>query len=489
MQVNPVSAKGYKLLHDGVVELARVEANGMRVDLQHLRTARKYCQEEIRRIRAELTSSDVWKKWKRVYGPNSNLTSDDQLAHIFFDVLGYQPSSYTARGKPSTTAESLSSIDHPFIAQYARLAKLDKAEGTYLKGIERETMGDRIHPVFNLHTAATYRSSSDTPNFQNFPVRDEWIAELIRRCFIPSPGCVITENDFKGVEVSVSACYHKDENFISYITTPGKDMHRDMAAQLYMMEPEQVSKKARYGAKNKFVFPQFYGDFYVSCAKALWEWAIKGELEGPNGESMLDWLKSNGISTLGTCDPSEKPIQGTFEYHVMQVENDFWNNRFGGYGQWRKEWYSAYQREGYFDLLSGFRISGDMRRNAVVNYPVQGSAFHCLLWSLCRVNKLLRKYKMKSMIVGQIHDSMVGDVRIDELKDYMEIVEQVTTVDVLKAFRWLIIPLEIEYEICPPGGNWFEKQEIHFEKGFFYNPDRTKRTTNAEKFLRTLKRK
>lgn len=489
MRANPIGKAGYKLLHDGVIELARVEANGMRVDLKHLRTTRKYCQEEIRRIRKELMSTDVWKKWRKVYGADASLGSDDQLGHVFYKVLGHEPVAYTPTGKPSTTAESLSQIDHPFIAQYARLAKLDKAEGTYLKGIERETMGDRIHPVFNLHTAVTYRSSSDTPNFQNFPTRDEWIAELIRRCFIPSPGCVITENDFKGVEVSVSACYHKDENFISYITTPGKDMHRDMAAQLYLMEPEQVSKKARYGAKNKFVFPQFYGDYYLSCAKSLWEWCIRGELEGPDGSSMLDWLKKNGITSLGACDQKEKPVQGTFEHHVMTVENDFWDNRFRGYGQWRKDWYRRYQKRGYFDLLSGFRISGDMRRNAVVNYPVQGAAFHCLLWSLCRVNKLLRKYRMKSKIVGQIHDSMVGDTRIDELKDYLEIVEQVTTVDVLKAFKWLIIPLEIEYEICPPEASWYEKQEVHFKKGFFYNPKRTKRTPNAEQFLRTLKRK
>ncbi len=69
-----------------------------------------------------------------------------------------------------------------------------------------------------------------------------------------------------------------------------------------------------------------------------------------------------------------------------------------------------------------------------MNYPVQGSAFHCLLWALIRVNRLLVKYGMKSMIVGQIHDSLIGDVKIEELKDYLEIVEQVTMVDLRKAF-------------------------------------------------------
>jgi len=91
------------------------------------------------------------------------------------------------------------------------------------------------------------------------------------------------------------------------------------------------------------------------------------------------------------------------------------------------------------------------------------------------------------MIVGQIHDSLIGDVKIEELKDYLEIVEQVTMVDLRKAYEWLIVPLEIEFEIAPIGGNWFQKKETRFKKGKFFHPEDPKKfTTDPVRFLQTI---
>lgn len=478
---------GYNLLHSGLLALAQVEANGIRIDVPRLEATKRKLSKRIRVLREDLEASDVWKLWRKKYGLKANLTSKDQLAHILFSELGFTSVAETETGKPSTDESHLQYIDHPFVQSLLRFTKYEKARGTFLKGIERETVDGRLHPIFNLHLARSYRSSSDSPNFQNFPVRDKEISELIRSLFIASDGGVLVENDFKGIEVSVSACYHKDPNFISYITTPGKDMHRDMAAQIYCLEPSEVNKEARYGAKNRFVFPQFYGDYYLSCAKTLWEWIEKAKLQGPGGIPLKQHLKSQGIKKLGACDPEQKPLSGTFEKHVQEVENDFWNNRFMGYGRWRKRWYQQYLDRGYFDLLTGFRISGSLRRNMVVNYPVQGAAFHCLLWSLIQIQDTLTKYRMKAKIVGQIHDSLLGDVPEGELQNYLEIVERVATKDIRKHFKWLIVPLEIEYEICPPGTSWFSKKEFGFKDGRFLHPgDRSKTTTNVEKFLKTL---
>lgn len=488
MKLDVVRQEGYQLLHHGLIELSRVEANGIRIDTRKLEATKEELGKKLRTLRLEMEDDEIWRVWRRRFGSKSNLTSRDQLGQILHVELDYEVSSETETGRPATDEEALQKIDHPFVAKLIRYLKYDKTLGTFLKGIEKEVVDDRLHPVFNLHVARTYRSSSDSPNFQNFPVRDKEISEIIRSLFIASPGHVLVENDFKGIEVSVSACYHKDKNFISYITTPGKDMHRDMAAQIYMLDPKEVCKETRYGAKNKFVFPQFYGDFYIACAKNLWEWIGKAKLKGPNGKSLYKHLSKKGIHELGRCDPDHDPKEGTFEKHLKEVEDDFWNRRFMAYGQWRRDWYKRYLNKGYFDLLTGFRVYGSFNRNSVVNYPVQGSAFHCLLWSLIRVNRMLATYNMKSMIVGQIHDSLIGDVKVEELKDYLEIVEQVTTVDLRKAYDWLIVPLEIEYEIAPVNGNWFQKREVKFKKGRFSHPDDPKKfTTNPTAFLETIR--
>lgn len=489
LKIHALRQEGYQLLQDGCVELARVEANGIRIDTSKLESTKVKLRELIRGLKADLEDTGEWRVWRKRFGSKASFTSHDQLGKILYGELGYPVTEFTDKGKPSTDAEAIQKIGTPFTDKLAKFQQYEKAIGTFLAGIEREVVNGRLHPVFNLHLARTYRSSSDTPNFQNFPVRDKEIAEIIRSLFIASFGHILSENDFKGIEVSVSACYHKDANFISYITTPGKDMHRDMAAQIYMLDPKDVSKDARYGAKNKFVFPEFYGDFYISCAKSLWEWIDKGKLTTPDGVPLKKHLKRMGITKLGACNPDEDPEPGTFEEHLQEVENDFWNNRFGEYGQWKRDWYKAYLNKGYFDLLTGFRVFGSFKRNSVVNYPVQGAAFHCLLWTLIQVNRHLRKYRMKSMIVGQIHDSLIGDIHERELRDYLEIVERVVTVELRKHYPWLIVPLEVEYELVPRGGNWFQKKETKFKQGKFFHPTKPgKFTTDADRFLQILGR-
>lgn len=489
MKVTAHRQKGFELLQQGIIEFAQIEKNGIRVDTKKLAHTKEDLGKKIRSLKEELESAKVWKLWRKRFGPKSNLSSRSQLGTILYDVMGFKIDKMTVGGEAAADEEALSNIDDPFVKQYVRFSKYEKALGTFLKGIEREVVNGRLHPSFNLHKPRSYRSSSDSPNFQNFPVRDKEVAQIIRSLFVASKGNNLVENDFKGIEVSVSACYHKDSNFISYITTPGKDMHRDMAAQIYMLKPEQVSKDTRYGAKNKFVFPQFYGDYYVACAKNLWEWIDKGKLN-VDGLHLRDHLAYNGIKELGDCNPDESPRAGTFEKHIQEVENDFWNNRFMEYGKWRRQFYKSYLNNGYFDILSGFRVHGFLNRNSVTNYPVQGAAFHCLLWSLIQMNKALRKYKMESMIVGQIHDSLIGDVKPNELGNYLEMIEEITTVKLRKHFDWLIVPLEIEYEIAPDNGSWFDKREVKFKQGVFSHPDHPeKKTRDAQKFLNALRKK
>lgn len=488
MRIDPHRKEGYELLHQGVIELSVVEENGIRIDVEKLNETKVWLKDQIRKLRQELETTEIWKVWKKRYGSKANVTSRDQLATVLFHLMGFQSADVTEKGRPSTDEEALRKIDHPSVPLLIRLTKYEKALGTFLKGIEKEVVDDRLHPVFNLHLARTYRSSSDSPNFQNFPVRDKEIAKIIRSLFIASEDSVLVENDFKGIEVALSASYHKDPVFISYITTPGKDMHRDMAAQIYCLKPEQVDKDTRYGAKNKFVFPQFYGDFYVSCARSLWEWIEQGKLKGPDGAPLKKHLARNGIFSLGKCDPEEDPEPGTFERHIKEIEDDFWNRRFRVYGQWRKDWYRSYLDQGYFDILTGFRVYGSFPRNAVVNYPVQGAAFHCLLWSLIQINRRLRIEKMESKVVGQIHDSLIGDVKVDELRDYLALVEEVTTKELPHQYPWLAVSPEIEYEICPIGASWFEKKEAEFKDGRFIHPqDPKKFTTDPHTYLSALK--
>ena len=424
------------------------------------------------RVKSELLKEDkVYKTWRKRFGNNLNLNSGDQLGMILFDVMGYDSPGRTAGGKHKTDEGTLESVDIGFVKKLLEIKKLKKAKNTYLKGIQREVCDGYIHPVFNLHITDTYRSSSDSPNFQNMPIRLPWMAELIRQCFIPrAPNRHIVESDYGGIEVHGASWYHKDPVMMDYLNDKSKDMHRDMAQQCFALPKKEMTakdkkdakriKEIRFCGKNMFVFPEFYGDWWFSCAPLLWNSIDQLNLCTRNGLSIKEHLKSKGITTLGSLNDYKNQPDNSFMRHIQGVEYDFWNKRFKVYKQWKEDWYGDYLKKGYFDTLTGFRIEGPLARNKVINYPVQGVAFHCLLWSLIRLQKLLKKYKMKSLIIGQIHDSIVADVVDKELKTYKEMIQQVMVEDIKKHWKWIITPIEIEIEMAPAQKSWFHKEKV-----------------------------
>lgn len=243
----------YKLMHDGALALVDVEANGICIDHVYLAKATKMIKRRIKLNDEKLRKSKVYSKWRRMYGAKTNLDSGKQLSHVL-DLPDSQ----------ETTLEALGS---KFTKAYLRNKKYKKLLSTQLLGIRREMyrVGNKwfISPFFNLHLVRTYRSSSDRINFQNIPIRDEELAEIVRQIFIPrASNRVIIEIDYGGIEVKIAACYHKDPVMLDYLNDPTKDMHTDTASQCYKIKKSDVTKKVRHAAKNQFVFPEFYGSVY-----------------------------------------------------------------------------------------------------------------------------------------------------------------------------------------------------------------------------------
>lgn len=448
------------MLHEGTIALSQVESNGLRIDMGYLRKTQEELTVRCEEMEKELRHSKEWRLWRKRFGQEAKFGSSDQLAVVMYDEMGYEPTEFTETGKPKTDEAALSKLKSPFVASYLRWKKLGNANNTFLRGIEREVCDGFLHPNYNLNIAITFRSSSDNPNFQNYPIRDPEIGQLIRRCFIPRKGNVLTENDFKGVEVGVTACYNLDPVLIDYIKDPTKDMHRDMAAELYFLRPDQVTKIPRYLAKNNFVFPQFYGDWYKNSTVGLWEGIESNNVLGPDGKSLYVHLAKNGIKSRGNCIYEEEAVKGTYEYHVMKVERDFWKRRFKVYDKWKHTQFSEYQKNGYFDSHTGFRYEGVFNKKQTSNYPIQGSAFHCLLWTLIKNQKLNNKNRVGRLTVGQIHDSLISDVPERELADHLEQINYVVSVLLPKHWEWIIVPLQIETEIVGKGKTWYDKKEV-----------------------------
>lgn len=474
----------YRFWLDGALALSEVEAAGVRVDREYLDSAVVTLTEKIKHHDAALRADPIYATWRRKFGDKTNTASPDQLARIVFGELGYAAPKKTASGDRDAADEA--AFTHviprePWLKHYFAATKCRKGRDTYLVGIQREMVRHPdgcyyVHPSYNQNTVASFRSSCNSPNFQNNPGRNPEIAEIVRRCYKARIGHQLVELDYGQIEVRIPCCYNFDPTLIAYVTDDSKDMHRDTAVQLFKLAPKEVSKAARHSAKNQFVFPTFYGSYYAQCAPQLWDAAAAASVEGATVETgrrdettgkpltrpktVREHLAEKGVTELGACDPETGPAPGTFEYLVKEIEDDFWGRRFKVYAQWKRDWYAAYCRDGGFTMLTGFAVNIVLDKKQVSNYPIQGTAFHCCLWSLIRIVRWLRKYKMRSRVIGEIHDCINLDVHPAERDDVIYNSKRIMTEDIRRAFPWLNVPLTVEPEACPIDGSWFQKMAL-----------------------------
>jgi len=327
-------------------------------------------------------------------------------------------------------------------------------------------------PNFFANEICVHNSSS-MPNFQNLPKRDPEIGKLIRKGIVPSKNCVIIESDFSGAEVITSASYHLDKQFIHDITEG--DMHRDLATELFLLPENMLAdakikggdawsksgKKIRFFGKNNWTFAQFYGDWFGSCGQLLWENVVESGLLLPDLKtSVKKWLTKKGIFELGEID-EDGPTPGSFLEHCKKVETKMWEDRFPDYTQWKKDVVEGYQRWGYVETYLGFRFQGYMDRKQCTNYPIQGTSFHLLVYSLNKVGRFLEKHKLKTKLIGQIHDSIVLDAHKEEITFVTQGIEKIVG-GLQNTFKWLVVPLEMEYELSDlreDGGNFANMTE------------------------------
>lgn len=453
----------YKLLHQGSLALARAERQGIRVDIDYIRQTKKELDKRIEETEEKLKHTNFYRRWVHSRGENDpNLNSDPQLKHYLYKVRKETPPKETATGMGSTDEKSLKELNIPELNYILEIRKLKKLKNTYLDQFEREAVDGYIHPAFNLHTVQTYRSSSNDPNFQNIPSRDKEAMRIVRKALFPRPGHQLLEVDYSGLEFNINACYSKDPVLIKYCTDPKSDPHADIAEQVFFLKYDSSLKGhkiLRSAAKNGFVFPELYGDYYKNCATNLaCSW---GELKPRNR-----WKAGQGIELEDAFLADrfmQKDIRSLFEYadHIKKVERDFFD-RFAVHKKYMEDTYNDYLSRGEINYYTGFTCRGVLTRNQVLNYRIQGSAFHILLKSFIKLDAIMRQEKWDTKLIGQIHDSIVFDVHPDELKHIVKVVHEVTTKEVPAEWPWIIVPLKVDMELSGVDQSWADKKDYEF---------------------------
>lgn len=445
--------QAYQLFHEGILAFSKAEQQGLCVNMEYISKHSHRIEKKQAILLEKIKETTFYKHWSHTTGGKPNIYSNAQLAKFLYDVKKIKPVKFTKKGAPSTDEDTFMLLDIPELHKILEIRKLKKRRD-YLELYKREQVDGVMRPFFNLHTVLTYRSSSDSPNFQNVPKRDVESMQIIRGAIIPREGHQFLEVDFGSIEVGIATCYHKDPTMLDYLIHE-KDLHGDMAAQIFKIRNFDKSVKEykilRGAAKNGFVFPQFYGDYWKNNAIGLAQWCSM-----PHGQ----WRKPSGIILPdGVHMTTHLQKQGikdyaAFEQHIREIETDFWGKRFPVYKRWKETHYRQYVKTGICQTLTGFTLRKVMSKNEVINYPVQGSAFHCLLWCFIKLTQIQEERKWRSRLVGQIHDAILFDVHPAELQEVAETVKHVTTVLLPKAYKWIIVPMRIEADLGAVNASW-----------------------------------
>jgi len=278
--------------------------------------------------------------------------------------------------------------------------------------------------------------------------------KYVRNGICAPEGQCLFEADYGSLEVRIAACYTKDPKLIGYILDPKTDMHRDSALDIFHMKHSEYNsldkKKAgmiRFHAKNGFVFANFYGSSFKSCAKTLWK--IAPDLAVDEKTTMLDHLNYQGFRSYND-----------YEDHIKSIVEKFWK-KFKVFRKWQQENMEFYKKNLYIENYLGFRRHGPLTRNEIGNTAIQGTAFMCLLWALDRIDDIQNEENWKSRVRGQIHDSIVGSLVPEEQDIVFPTIKRVMEVELLEHFPWINVPMVAEFEVSPVNGTWNDLEEVH----------------------------
>ena len=119
----------------------------------------------------------------------------------------------TELGNPSFEADFLDSQEHPFYQSLLKCRKLDRAGSVFIQSkiVDLHKNG-KMYPRFRQvrgddRGTRSGRFSSEGPNFQQIPSRDDYLAPLVRSCFTAWPDQKYASIDYRQQEMRVAVHY------------------------------------------------------------------------------------------------------------------------------------------------------------------------------------------------------------------------------------------------------------------------------------------
>ncbi len=372
-----------------------------------------------------LLTKELYEMRDKIYkisGVEFNIDSPKQMGDILFEHLKIPyEGAKTKTGQYGTSEDILSPLKEKYeiIDHILNYRELTKLKSTYVDALPQliNPKDGRVHTTFGQTIAATGRLASNNPNLQNIPIRTDRGKE-IRKAFIPrNDDYLILSADYSQIELRIIADITQDEGMLEAFNR-GEDIHATTASKVFGVPLKEVTKDMRRKAKA------------VNFGLAY-------------GQSAFGLAQNLGISRS-----ESKEI----------IDNYF--SKFPGIKNYMTDTIEFARKHGYIETIMKRRrylrdinsknqtVRAQAERNAI-NSPIQGSAADMIKMAMIHIHDEIKKRKLKSRMLLQVHDELVFDLYKKEEKVMKAMVEE----KMKHAMPALTVPIEVGMGV---GENWLE---------------------------------
>lgn len=329
--------------------------------------------------------------YERLHGKGSwpgyeplNIGSNKQMGEFLFGLLRLKPKMFTKKGGvPSTSADHMEMLDHPFCTKVAETNQWAHIISTYYIGAAEHIKADsKFHAYPWPHGTTTGRRAYTGPAMQTFPQDYTVGPELarIREIIVPSePDMVLIEADYEQIEVWIGALLSGDQNMLAdlqqpYLSTTGET------------KPNYHSRVARE---------------ILGC-------------EAPDDSDEFKAARQLAkVVTFSAMYLVEEDHFGTIISRPKQEAKRIlrgWYKRYDDYAKWQKRILQEMRRVGEITTPFGYRrrfpvVLDHTADKQAVNHPIQSVGGTFSLLALVELNETLKP--LGAHVLLDVHDSLL----------------------------------------------------------------------------------
>ncbi len=388
--------------------LAEMELAGCRADKGALVSFGEMLSEK-----ADALEQDIY----NMAGEEFNINSPKQLGEILFGKLGLPHGKKTKTGW-STNADVLEKLRYeaPIVGAVLEYRQYTKLKSTYAEGLLKAMDPDgRIRTRFQMTVTDTGRLSSREPNLQNIPTRTDLGSE-IRKMFIPAEGCVLVDADYSQIELRLLAHISGDTAMQAAFTS-GADIHTATAAQVFHVDPADVTHEMRRRAKA-VNFGIVYGISAFSLSQDI------------------------GV-TVAEAKAYMEAYFATFPGVRKYMDDVVAQAKERGYVETL-----FHRRRDLPEIKSSNFNMRSFGERVALNMPIQGTAADIMKLAMVAVEKRLKRELPEAKLVLQVHDELIVECPEGQAAAAAKLLEEE-----MEQVAHLSVPLTAEAHW---GRNWLE---------------------------------